>query len=552
MSQLGAIEILKQNKKLDFSGFKPTYKILDDYSHLISKAKGGREFIVVGGLKETLKVINNVVSDYHNEVSDLAGYLRDDSKEQSAFNVWHWMVTNLKYKLDKRGKEEIRTPARSYLDRHFGIDCDDYSVMGVSLLYNMGYNPEFNIVAFNYKENFGHIYITVNGVVVDGVMKKFNRHPDNITKTKIMSLDIEVLKGVDNINTLDGICGFGAIERADTVTQSLMNAQSDLAKRAVAGVGGLSPEMRKVRTMVLLNGSDERDVLLDVMPYVDDIGNNGEFYFKNEDVADAVEEYLDGIIEDDLVENDDFETEYYIDGLGQLGRRRRKRRSKASRSVRKVKRKARRKEFFSKVKKGVKKATKKVGRSLVRFNPLTIAARNGLIVAFGVNFRGFATKVKKNPNAYKKVVRFFEKMGGKKKNLDKAINKGAGKKAFLGFKGLGEPITIGGAITMAMGALVKIGKWLGDKISSVDIKKIIERKKSKTRDDIDTPSSITEETNYKNKGYNDPDEEKYITNMVATETSRENPEGEEGSKLSKWIPIGIAAVGLIALLMFKN
>ena len=80
-------------------------------------------------------------------------------------------------------------------DRNKGIDCEDFSIFAYALLINLGYKPKFEIVAFNGKKEFGHIYVIVNGYTIDAVMDLFNKKPKNITKTKHM--DIHSLTGVD-------------------------------------------------------------------------------------------------------------------------------------------------------------------------------------------------------------------------------------------------------------------------------------------------------------------------------------------------------------------
>ena len=105
---------------------------------------------------------------------------------------------------------------------------------------------------------------------------------------------------------------------------------------------------------------------------------------------------------------------------------------------------------------GIKKAAKKVGKvakkvakAIVRFNPLSIAIRNGLLAALRLNMFGIAKKLqyaylpdqlasKYNIDAkklkdlkkrHRRVRKLFKGLQGREKNLRKAILKGAKQKS---------------------------------------------------------------------------------------------------------------------------
>lgn len=151
-------------------------------------ADGKTQLLGVGGLKQTMEAIRNATRASIAETKTLAKSLKSDTLKQSAYNVWHFLKTNLKYKLDKAGTEQVRTAARSWADRKKGIDCEDFSIFAYALLTNMGYSPKFEIVAFNGKKEFGHIYVIVGAYTVDAVMDLFDKKPANITKFKHMDI----------------------------------------------------------------------------------------------------------------------------------------------------------------------------------------------------------------------------------------------------------------------------------------------------------------------------------------------------------------------------
>lgn len=191
--------------ELDCQGFKPTYRRLSDYSHLIDAADGAKTLKGYGFEKSTLEELVNACRQY-KQVERLAAHLKDPDKLQSAFNIWHWLHTNVRYNYDTPGQEEIRTPARTWADRERGVDCDCLAVFTACLLINMGYKPAFEIVAFNDSPTYSHIYVNLDGVAIDRVLPIFMARPQNITKTKIMEIPVYQLSGI-------GGCNLGQISR---------------------------------------------------------------------------------------------------------------------------------------------------------------------------------------------------------------------------------------------------------------------------------------------------------------------------------------------------
>ena len=136
-----------------------------------------------------------------------------------------------------------------------------------------------------------------------------------------------------------------------------------------------------------------------------------------------------------------------VGDLGLFRRRKGKRRGGFFRSIKRI---------GKKIGKGIKKAAKKVGKvakkvvkAIVRFNPLTIAIRGGLLAALRLNMFGIAkkmqyaylpdnlaskynldpTKLRKIKKVHGKVRKLFRGLQGREKNLRKAIIKGAKQKS---------------------------------------------------------------------------------------------------------------------------
>lgn len=253
-------------------GLRPTYQRLNDYSHLIDTAENNSVLCGYGFADTTLKTLVNACK-YYKQVERLAKHLAAATPLQTAFNIWHWEHTNLRYNYDTPGREEIRTPARTWLDRKSGIDCDCLAVFTAALLLNLGYKPKFEIVAFYNKKEYSHIFVNLDGIAIDRVLPMFNRRPVMICKTLLMEIPVYQLNGLSGdaaINTaLHGVYE-NALKR---YTHTL--SESD------------KTDMRKTQILVTLQGCDYNAFRLAglIMPYVAYIDDAGAYYFNNPDIA---------------------------------------------------------------------------------------------------------------------------------------------------------------------------------------------------------------------------------------------------------------------------
>lgn len=260
---------------LQCKGFIPTYTRLEDYSSLIEPATGEKKLVGYGFEVATLNELANACNSY-KQVEKLAKWLKATTPLQSAFNVWHWLHTNIYYNYDTPGEEEIRTPARTWADRERGVDCDCLAVFTACLLGAMGYKPKFEIVGFNNSPKFSHIYVNLDGAAIDRVLPVFLARPQNITKTKIMEIPVFELSGTAEADfaTLNGIY-------ADTLLK--VNNNTATAQDSM--------DLRKSQYLLALQKNDPYAYKLAamLMPYVVAIDDNGSFYFANNNIADFAE-----------------------------------------------------------------------------------------------------------------------------------------------------------------------------------------------------------------------------------------------------------------------
>ncbi len=181
---------------LDYRGMKPTYRQLPNYDAFFKPA-ANKNSLKGWGLNDTKKLIADICRNHYKECAAIAKHLKAETKLQSAFNLWHWLHHNVRYEYDREGREEVRTPARVWQDRHRGVDCDCLSVFVWCVLKCMGYNPAFELAAFKGKPAYSHIYINLDGIVVDRVWYVFNSRPPGVTKTELFRVGM-----LDNLGQL--------------------------------------------------------------------------------------------------------------------------------------------------------------------------------------------------------------------------------------------------------------------------------------------------------------------------------------------------------------
>ncbi|MBQ2098272.1 MAG: hypothetical protein II480_08840, partial [Bacteroidales bacterium] len=278
---------------LQTQGYKPTYRRLTDYSHLIDTADGRKTLKGYGFDRTTLDELINACKHYP-QVARLADHLKDPAGDplQSAFNVWHWLHTNIRYAYDTPGEEEIRTPARVWADRESGVDCDCLAVMTACLLLNMGLNPKFEIVAFNDEPTFSHIYVNLDGAAIDRVLPVFLARPDHITKTQIMDIPVYQLSGIGGCDALSGV-----------YSSTLAKLQQGTA------TGEDINDFRKTQVLVTLRGIDDAAYSLAalLMPHVVTIADDGTYYFDSTAMAQLATK-LDHDLADLISSNADADT----------------------------------------------------------------------------------------------------------------------------------------------------------------------------------------------------------------------------------------------------
>lgn len=489
------------------------------YNQLFPKADAKDTVVMDNGeVADTLKVIEEVVWKFIGDTKEIAQSLKRDRLEDTLKNIWEFLYHNIQYKLDKQGMEELRRPARAWHDRMSGIDCDCFSIFCSSILCNLGIPHRFRITRYS-QPHWQHIYVIVplnndeGYYTIDAVLGQFNyEKPFTQKMDYTMSLDgikIAVLSGVEHnspsandtgriimnsmqlaaannvalhatifgvdlqgLGILDGETYLQGVVKDNALEQGLyrylLATRQAIAENPVTSfVAGYNHQelLKMLDYAIQYWFTDKRDTALGQL-------------MANEALLDRLNGFgaLDGLLGDDALYGDD--DIFFGDDDLQLGR------AKKSKAAAKQP-KAKKKGFFKKVGQGLKK----VGKGLVRFNPATIASRNGFLLALKLNVGKMSSRLKwayatpeqarakgispatvaNAKRALAKVEKLFEKVGGKKENLRKAIL--SGKKGSLHGLGVVPVAAAVAAATPLITAVVKIMRdtGLAKKDEAIDI-----------------------------------------------------------------------------------
>lgn len=112
--------------------------------------------------------------------------------------IFSFLQSATRYQKDPRGLEYIQTPPhlleRVEMGQKPSIDCDDYTILGLSLLRSIGYDTKIRVVAFDKKRSYSHVYGMVK---IDGEWTPFDAVRKDVdlgweTKKKVKWFDLRV------------------------------------------------------------------------------------------------------------------------------------------------------------------------------------------------------------------------------------------------------------------------------------------------------------------------------------------------------------------------
>ena len=384
-----------------------------------------RVIIKDGEVTDTVQLMEKVVWKYIDDTKQIAPVLQGSNLRDTCRNIWEFVYHHIQYRLDQQGLEQLRRPARSWAEREQGVDCDCMSIFISSILCNLQIPHSFRITRYS-SDTWQHVYVIVpkenatGNWVLDAVVSPFNYekpYSDQMDYTvNLQGINVAVLSGVSGDDHFDAVMATSLTGPAlgmETETELNQLYQNIVATRnAIAQNPGLvatvdDPQglLKMLDYAIQYWHTDKRDEALEVLA-----NNERQLNLRNG---------LQGS------ENDP--------DAHELG-------------------KVKPKGFFTNVKKAVQTVGKKVGqaaksaaKAVVKFNPLSLAARGGYLLTMKMNLGKMASKLKwgyatqqqaaakgidaatwqKSKNALAKVEKLFaDKLQGSRSALQNAILKG--------------------------------------------------------------------------------------------------------------------------------
>lgn len=493
MTGLGLVATGKRNIK---SG--------DQYERFFdrSQSTGKERLLRTGDTFDTIIEIKALVADTLHQTAKIAPELKGSTRLDTCRNLWDFVYNHFQYSLDAASKEQLRAPLRSWVDRRAGIDCDCMSILMSSILTNLSIPHILRKAKYNGKPNFQHIYVIVPKVgtsikgkgsyyTLDAVVDKFDYEVPT-TATHDLMMPITRLDGLHgaigyapSLMGLEGIIhgslecdcfgqefeGLGEVPgvnytpelvEAEFLIRTKKHLENTLA--AAKDLPGKANELLRKRLVYLLSNWHNEPARTKALEELEAI--------------EAQEEALNG-----------------LPGLGgffsKIGNAVKSVAKKVTTTVKNVGTKIVQSKPMQAVTKGIKNAAKWVGDKakdvaefVVRFNPLTILIRNGLLLAMKLNlFRmserlGYAlwteqtavakgldlAQWKKLKARYDKALKIFTKLQGQKSSFDKNLKEGweKGVKKHGLLSGLGEPVTAATGTAAASGVIATIVNYIKD------------------------------------------------------------------------------------------
>ena len=193
-----AREDVKVKSGVEFDHYFPRAKLIT-----ITKKKGAT-------VADTLLLIPAIVNETSFHTKRFAKeVIQHKTLLKTCENIWQFVYDHIAYKKDEDGKEQVRSPARTWHDRHnkdtrgntMGVDCDCYTVFISSILTNLNIKHALRITKYG-ANHFQHIYPIVpigqgKYITIDCVVHSFN-YEEPYTEKKDTTMDLEYLNGVSD------------------------------------------------------------------------------------------------------------------------------------------------------------------------------------------------------------------------------------------------------------------------------------------------------------------------------------------------------------------
>lgn len=439
------------------SGYRPLRDGSAYDAYFPKPDESDRVVIEDGAVEDTVELMKKVVWRYLGDTKKIAPIVQAKTVSETAKNIWEFLYHHIQYRLDKRGLEQLRRPARSWAERKSGIDCDCFSIFASSILTNLRIPHFFRIARYS-SDYFQHVYVVVPDggaeLIIDPVLSRYNvEKPYQEKKDFIMNLngiDVAVLSGME---PMDGSSFLGVLENTEFVETSEAGAMDAMYQYLVSTRSAIMAQPDLIRPV------EDPESFLKMLDYA------LEYWY-----TDKRDEALEVLAQNESLWNrsqglsSDFEGDDSLGGLKNFF--------------------SNVKDFVSKTAAGAKELAKKVGEGIIRYNPISAMSRVGLLAAFKLNLRKISTKVKwgyasleqaqqkgissdqwsRAKKALEKIEKLYiDRLKGNPSAIRDAILKGrAG--GLNGEPGsyLGEPVTVATSIAAATPVIVAVIKIIQD------------------------------------------------------------------------------------------
>jgi hypothetical protein len=479
-----------------------TVKQLDrstKYDHLFPQPDWQQTIVRRDGLvTDVVKDMKKVIFDYRNQTKEFAPFMRGKNIYETCRNIWNFWYRRCAYHEDQKGLEQLRTAGRTYWEgagfnpygdpNDFGVDCDDFAIAVSQTLLNLGIPNYLRIARYLGVEYFQHVYVVLKyagkEIIIDCVMDAFDREKPTIEQQDFLIMDKHNLNGID-VAVLSGfgdttpllevvtgsdflnLKGFGATtdeqKELDTIYQHILKTRQLVAENPELVKEAENPKqyLQMLDYALQYWNTDKRDEALEILSSHENEANQVRGFSPGSDTSESE-------IEMHSLSGGGYHA------IGKVGGER---------------------KFFTKIKEATKKVgqgIKTVAKDVVKYNPLTVAARAGLLLAFKTNLLqmaetlkwGYLTEAeakavgmdlgewKKSSDSLEHTKKMFvDVLQGKPETLRNEILTGrAGKLDQITISGLGV-VTEATTTAAATGFIAQVKAW----IKNIDVKKMLKK-----------------------------------------------------------------------------
>lgn len=288
----------------DGSRFNPYFPPPDERDRVI---------IQDGEVTDTVELMEKVVWKYLDDTKRIAPLLQRSSTIDTCNAIWEFIYKFIQYRLDKRGLEQLRRPARSWAERNEGVDCDCMSIFASSILTNLQIPHSFRITRYS-ADTWQHVYVIVpledsqRYCVIDAVVSKFNYekpYSDKMDYTmNLQGINVAVLSGVSGNDHFDAVMATSLTgsdlgdptpqQDLDKLYQNLVATRNAVAQnpRLVSTVDDPQALLKMLDYAIQYWYTDKRDQALEILAKNEQQLNlrngistvNGLDFFPNEDI----------------------------------------------------------------------------------------------------------------------------------------------------------------------------------------------------------------------------------------------------------------------------